>query len=262
MKKSLVILIMFLLVAGSLFAANYRDGVYFAQEDQFPSSGWKYNVTIVVKNGRISDVSWNGANIDGGVDKDTASRNGTYGMVKYGEAIAPWWKQAEAVEKKLIQTQNVDSIRISDAEGHTDAVSGATIHVKPFVDLVKTALANGPVGYGPYKDGTYKAMMDEFDHGYKYFVDVTVVSGYIVAANWDALAEDGGTNKAQRSKDGKYGMMANGGAKAPWWEQARTVEDYVLRTQSIRMPDAVSGASIGLEPFFPLLNKALSRARR
>ena len=262
MKKALFLLLVLLIAGTSVFAASLKDGVYFAQEGQFAKSGWKYNVTLVVKNGRITDVAWNGANVNGGVDKDTASRNGTYRMVEYGGAIAPWWKQAEAVEKKLLSTQNISSITLSDADGHTDAVSGATIKVAPFVNLVKSALASGPNGYGPYKDGTYHAEESAFDHGYKYFVDVTVVSGYIVAANWDAYAEDGSKNKAQKSIDGEYNMVAYGGAMAPWWEQARAVEDKVLMSQSVRQPDAVSGASIGLDPFYTLLNEALAGARR
>ena len=166
-------------------------------------------------------MSWNGSNINAGPTKETLSRNGQYGMEARGGAMAPWWKQAQAVEKELIRKQDISAITISDSDGHTDAVSGATIKVLPFVDLVKEALAAGPVGYGPYKDGTYHAEQAAFDHGYKYAVDVTVTSGYIVAVNWDGLAEDGGKSKAQRSMDGEYGMVANGGAMAPWWEQAQ-----------------------------------------
>ena len=47
--KRIVLLFAIMIMAFSVFAASYRDGVYFAQEDQFPKSGWKYNVTIVVK---------------------------------------------------------------------------------------------------------------------------------------------------------------------------------------------------------------------
>jgi major membrane immunogen (membrane-anchored lipoprotein) len=262
MKRILILLTVLLVLTSSVFAASLKNGVYFAQDTQFGDSGWKDNVTIVVKNGKISDVSWNGSNVNAGMDKETTSKKGLYKMVEYGSAIAPWWKQAEAVEKKLLSTQDVASIRISDAEGHTDAVSGATIHVSGFVGLVKKALAAGPVGYGPYKDGLYHAEEAAFDHGYKYAVDVTVTSGYIVAVNWDGIAEDGSDTKAKKSMDGKYGMVANGGAMAPWWEQARAIEDNVINSQKTSQPDAVSGATIGLDPFYTLLGKALSGAKR
>jgi major membrane immunogen (membrane-anchored lipoprotein) len=260
--KKMSYLFILLMMTGTLFAATLRDGIYFAQEDQFSKTGWKYNVTLVVKNGQIAEVSWNGANINSGLDKKTMSEKGLYGMEDKGGAMAPWWKQAQAVEKQLIQSQDINTITISDSDGHTDAVTGATIKVLPFVNLVKEAIAADPVGYGPYKDGTYHAEETQFDHGYRYFVDVTVISGYIVAVNWDALAENGGKNKAQMSMDGEYGMVEKGGAMAPWWEQARVIEDRVLTSQDVNQPDAISGASIGLEPFYTLLNKALAGAMR
>ncbi len=262
MKRLLLLISALTLLTVSAFALNLKDGVYFAQEKEFPKSGWKYNVTIVVKNSKITTVSWNGAFVDAGDDKITVSKDGRYGMVEKAGAIAPWWKQGQAVEKALIKFQDVDKITISDSEGHTDAVSGATIHVAPFVNLVKEAFAAGPVGYGPFKDGVYHAEEPVFDHGYKYFVDVTVTSGYIVAVNWDGLAEKGGKNKSQASMDGEYGMKQNGGASSYWWEQAKAVEEKVLSSQSTVQPDAISGATIGLDPFYKLLQEAMVKAKK
>ena len=241
--------------------AKYKDGVYFAQEDQFGKTGWKYNVTIEVRDGKIVKAVWNGANINGGKDKVSLSKAGEYGMVAKAGAMAPWFEQAAAAQDYLLETQDPTAISYKDDEGHTDAFSGASIHVIEFFTLAEEALAAGPVGYGPYKDGAYHAEQPEFDHGYKYFVDVTVISGYIVAVNWDGLAEDGTSNKAQKSMDGEYGMVANGGAMAPWFEQAAAVEANLLATQETKMPDAVSGASIGLDPFYALLNEAMASAK-
>jgi len=112
------------------------------------------------------------------------------------------------------------------------------------------------------KDGVYKAQDDAFGNGYKNTIEVTVSAGKITSVIWDAIAQDGGTNKIQRSKDGKYGMKEKAGAMAPWWEQAKAIEDYVIKTQSVEQPDAISGASIHLDPFYTLLNKALSKAKK
>ncbi|MBB6480419.1 FMN-binding protein [Spirochaeta isovalerica] len=241
---------------------SYKDGVYFAQEDEFSGSGWKYNVTLEVKDGKIVKAVWNGANINAGKDKVSVSKDGEYGMVEKGGASAPWFEQAAAAEVYLLKTQDPASVNYVDEDGHTDSFSGASIHVIEFFSLAEEALAAGPVGYGPYKDGVYHAEQPAFDHGYKYFADITVISGYIVAINLDALAEDGGTNKAQRSMDGEYGMVENGGASAPWFEQAAAIENNFLATQDINMPDAVSGATIGLDPFYELVNEALANARK
>jgi major membrane immunogen (membrane-anchored lipoprotein) len=240
----------------------YTDGVYFAQEDDFGSTGWKYNVTMEVKDGKIVKAVWNGANVNGGKDKISQSRDGEYGMVQKGGASAPWFEQAAVAEAYLLETQDPTAVNYVDEEGHTDSFTGASIHVIEFFTLAEKALAAGPAGYGSYKDGAYHAEQPEFDHGYKYFTDITVISGYIVAINLDALAEDGGTNKAQRSIDGEYGMVENGGASAPWFEQANVIETNFLATQDTTMPDAVSGATIGLDPFYELINEALSGARK
>jgi major membrane immunogen (membrane-anchored lipoprotein) len=93
-------------------------------------------------------------------------------------------------------------------------------------------------------------------------VDITVISGYAVSAHWDAEPEEEGTNKAQRSKDGEYGMVENGGAIAPWWEQARAVEEAFIASQSTDAPDAISGATITIGGFFELAEQALAGAQR
>ena len=267
-----ILLLMSLLLSTGLFAegqqdntakkAAFEDGIYFAQEDQFSKSGWKYNVTLEVKDGEITQASWNGANINAGLDKVSLSKAGKYGMVGKGGASAPWFEQATAAEAYLLKTQNPSAVTYKDEEGHTDAFTGASIHVIEFFSLAEKALAAGPSGYGSYKDGSYHAEQPAFDHGYKYFVDVTVINGYVVAANWDALAEDGGKNKVQRSADGEYGMINNGGAMAPWFEQAQAVESHFLTSQDVNQPDAISGATIGLDPFYSLVQEALAGAKR
>jgi len=52
-------------------AGKYEDGIYFAQEDGFGDSGWKYMATLEIKDGKIVSAEWNGANKAGGVDKIT-----------------------------------------------------------------------------------------------------------------------------------------------------------------------------------------------
>lgn len=252
--------------------AGLEDGIYFAQEDGFSErTGWKYMVTLEVQDGEIVDAEWNGANLDGGTDKVTRSKSGAYGMVEKGGAIAPWWEQAEAVEEYLLETQDPTEINYIDEAGSTDAISGATIHVREFFQLAEKALADGPDGLGPYEDGQYHAEQAEFsDSGWKYFVDITVVSGYIVAANWDAYPQEVEKNKKQASIDGEYGMVERGGAIAPWWEQARATEAYLLETQDpadinytdeAGSTDAISGATIHVRDFFELAQEALADAQ-
>ncbi|NLN42421.1 MAG: FMN-binding protein [Clostridiales bacterium] len=119
--------------------AGLKDGTYTAEADEF-HNGWKDNVTIEVKDGKIASVNWNSEAENGGKDKKTASKDGDYGMVENGGASAEWHEQAEKVEAFLVEKQDVDAIQVKD-DGTTDAVAGVTIKVNGFVDLVKKALS-------------------------------------------------------------------------------------------------------------------------
>lgn len=252
---------------------GFEDGVYFAEEDGFSErTGWKYMVILEVENGEIVEATWEGANRDGGTSKVTRSRSGEYGMVENGGAIAPWFEQAAAAEEYLLETQDPTAIEYTDEEGHTDAISGATIHVIEFFTLAEKALAMGPVGYGMWEDGQYYAEEAEFsDTGWKYNVNLTVVGGRIVAANWNGIPEDGGNDKKTQSMEGEYGMVENGGAMAPWFEQAHAAEAYLLEIQDPSAVeysddeghvDAISGATIHVIEMFTLAEAALEGAAR
>ena len=250
---------------------QYEDGIYFAQEENFSErTGWKYMVVLEVSDGEIVSVEWDGANRDGGTSKWVRSESGEYGMVENGGAIAPWYEQADAAEAYLLEVQDPSGVNPDD-EGVVDAISGATIDVSALFNLAAQTLADGPDGYGMWRDGHYAAEEDSFsDSGWRSTVDLTVFGGRIVAANWDGVAEDGGTNKKQRSMDGEYGMLENGGAIASWAEQARAAENYLIEVQdpSEITPndegavDAISGATINVSGFVALASEALEGASR
>jgi major membrane immunogen (membrane-anchored lipoprotein) len=128
------------LAAGPVEPGPYKDGTYYAEDDDFSSSGWKSTVTITVLNGRIIAVDWNGVNKDG-QDKDTFSASGEYGMVAKGGAQAEWHEQAARAEAYLIEKQDPKAITYTDEEGHTDAIAGVSIHVSDFFQLAEKALA-------------------------------------------------------------------------------------------------------------------------
>lgn len=255
--KTVMSLLLMMILATAAYASgnagDYEDGVYFAQQDEFSKSGWKYFVLLEVERGRYKQVIWNASNINAGITKVELSESGNYPIVENGGAMADWHVQAEAVVEHFLDNPSLEA---------PDAISGATIGFGDFYKLAGEALKKGPVGYGPYKDGLYHAEGTEFDHGFKYFVDVTVAGGYVVSAHWDAVAENGGKNKVQLSKDGEYGIVEKGGAMAPWFEQAHTIEMSLVKSQDTATPDAVTGATIGHEGFYALIAEALKGAER
>jgi len=271
-KRILGGLVVVLLFAVVLLAGcskgKFEDGFYFAQQDSFDeSSGWKSIVMFDVENGNIVDVTWTAASRTAGTDKVARSASGQYGMVARGGAQAEWDVQAQRMEQDLLDTQDPTGYTL-DAEGHTDAVSGVSIHVSDFLDLVNQALAAGPTERGPYKDGAYSAEAADFENGWKDRVDITVVGGRIVAAYWDPFDEEG-RDKNVVSAEGGYPMVENGGAQSPWHVQAELMDEALLETQdpaAIALndsggTDAVSGVSIHVGAFIELAEKALEDAR-
>ncbi|MGB3366253.1 MAG: hypothetical protein WBA54_02080, partial [Acidaminobacteraceae bacterium] len=171
-------------------------------------------------------------------------------------------------EAYLIKTQDPTAITYQEDNYHSDAISGATIGVSPFFALAQEALANEPAMPGKYTDGYYYAEEADFSEetGWKSMVDVTVVNGYIEAVNWNATHKDGGDDKVTQSMNGEYGMLENGGAQSAWYTQAEIVEAYLIDTQDPAEitymednyhTDAISGATIGVSPFFTLVSEAL-----
>ncbi len=258
MKKSIALSIaLCLAVSGVAFGqVKAKDGVYFAQEADFAKdSGWKDQVIVTVKSGKIASVSWNGVSNTGVADKLTAVAAGGYPMVKFGKAKAEWNVQAKAVQDYLVSSQDIAFSKYKDAEGHTDAISGATIHVKGFFELVNAALASPAVPKGIYKkDGWFFAEQPAFDKstGWKDSALVTVVNGTVVDVIWNGLSSD----KAKKSKlvedlAGKYGME-KAAKKGAWNVQAKAVQDAIVQAQDpAKIPlkadtstDAISGASI------------------
>jgi major membrane immunogen (membrane-anchored lipoprotein) len=265
-----------LVLAAALFSiscstSKLRDGVYFAQDKDFaPQGGWKEQVVVTVNRGKIAAANWNGISNLGVADKKTVAASGGYGMVKASKLGLEWDKQAANVEAFLVKTQDIGFSKFKD-DGTTDAITGASIHVKNFYDLVNKALAAGPVAKGIYrKDGWFFAAQPDFDAttGWKDSVLLTVANGTIVDAVWNATNKD----PAKKSKlleaiAGTYGM-GKAAKLGEWNVQAAAVQAELLKVQDpAKIPlkadgtsDAVSGASLHLTAV-PLAIEALAAAR-
>ncbi|HHT20231.1 MAG TPA: FMN-binding protein [Tissierellia bacterium] len=282
MKKLIALLVLVLMITAACSPAapadeptdtpadapesGYADGKYFAMADEFAENGWKETVALEVKDGKITDVDWNAVSNQLGIDKRTAVEQGKYPMVAAGDAQAEWDEQADKAEAYLIEVQDPTSIEL-DEEGRTDAISGVSIHVNGLTELAQKALDAGVTTPGPYTDGTYHQEAADFgDSGWKEFVDFVVMNGNIVAAKWNAInEEDPELDKITAVAEGKYPMVASGGAQAEWDVQAKAVEDYLLETQNLDIEysndegntDAISGVSIHVNSFYDLIKQAL-----
>lgn len=256
--------------AGEETEGKYEDGLYYAEDEAF-SKDWKYYVSIEVKDGKITSADWNGVNLNGGKDKDTLSADGEYGLVAKGGAQAEWHEQAEKAEDYLVETQDPTKITYNDDKGHTDDITGVSIHVVEFFDLAEKALENGPIAKGSYKDGIYYAQESEFVKGTKYFAHIAVVNGSIVAVDFNGIQEEGEVlDKDSLSRSGEYGLVAKGGAQAEWHEQVEKAEAHLIETQDptkisytddVGHTDDIAGVSIHVKEFFVLAEQALAEAK-
>jgi major membrane immunogen (membrane-anchored lipoprotein) len=129
------------------------------------------------------------------------------------------------------------------------------------------AKATAEVKVTDLADGLYYAAGDEFESsGWKSVVFLTVKGGKITDADWNAVNVNGGADKKTYDKAGKYRMVAYGKAQAEWYQQAEKVEQYLISTQDPTKitytdgehTDAISGATISVNDFFTLAQKALA----
>jgi major membrane immunogen (membrane-anchored lipoprotein) len=271
MKKILLLAIALVSISGLAFAqvdlAKVKDGVYFAEDKDFGSSGWKEQAIIEVANGKIVKVIWNGvSNLAGAADKKTYAASGKYGMVKASKIKAEWDVQAKAVEQFIVKNQDPNFNKF-DASGATDAISGASMHVKPFFDLVQQALKSAPVAKGSYKDGWYYAQSQDFDKsGWKDSVLITIVNGSIVDVVWNGISKDpNAKSKYVQSVAGTYKMNAKNGE---FHVQSERVAQAIVKAgdpskiavKANGTTDAVSGVSISV-PVISLAIEALKASK-
>ncbi len=258
-----------MVLAGVAVAQSYKDGVYFAQQSAYSSSGWRYQAVITVKGGKIVKAEWNAVSNLGVVDKKAYAAAGKYGMAKIAKN-GEWDVQAAKVEAALVAAGSPDKIAVK-ADGKTDAIAGASITVKEFIELAKVALASKPVEKGGYKkDGWYFAEAAAFEtSGWKDNVLLTVVNGRIVDVLWNGTYKDA-TKKSKlvEAAAGRYGM-AKVAKKGEWNVQTAAMEAALLAAQDPSKiavkadgkTDAVSGASITVKGFLDLCAQALKAAK-
>lgn len=259
MKKILVITIaLALLGLGSVFAQAKADGVYFAQGSTFDAQGWKDAVTVTVKGGKITAVTWDATSNLGVAGKKDYSAAGKYGMEKTAKKGA-WHVQAKAVEDFIVKNQTVASLKI-DAKQIPDATTGATMKVDGFAATFTKALESKPVAKGSYKkDGIFFAEEAAFqDSGWKDNALVVIANGTIVDVLWNGVSKTAKSkSKLVTSETGKYGMK---GKQGDWHVQTAKVSTQVLKDQDAKA-DAVTGASITISGFMGLVKEAVKTAR-
>lgn len=196
-----------------------------------------------------------------GVSKKELAASGGYVMNKE-EGALQWDEQIAAVEKALIDN-NFDTTKINliDEDGHTDSLTGVSMKVGSYVQLVQDlmdSVAKGETefGYSGVKKSEFPA-----ESGTD-IIEIVYDNGKAVNLNIDMIQADG-TSKRTASEEGTYDM----GGELAWHEQIDELQKFIVAnnfdltkltlTDEDGHTDAVAGVSIKVGSYVELVKKAL-----
>lgn len=225
----------------------YKDGTYYAEEKEFSEQGWKGLVTVIVKDGKITNVFYDEINKEGKLK----SFDPEYGpKMKEKSGTTPVEAYAK-LEQSVIDKQKAEAV---------DVVSGATHTSEAFKALVAEALKGTPVeAKGGLKDGIYKASEANFDdHGWKAVAAVIVKDGKIQSAFFDEINKEDGHYKSVDQEYAKNMEAKSGQTPA---KAVEALTKSLIEKQNADQVDTVSGATGTSTKFKNLMTEALSLAK-
>ena len=111
-----------------------RDGTYEARAEEY-NSGFLDFVVMTVSRGRVTELVWDAVDEDGNSKRVLADK-GEYVMTEGGPT---WSQQADALAKEVLSRQSLGFLA-PDTAGKIDGVSGVSISVTPFIELVRQCL--------------------------------------------------------------------------------------------------------------------------
>lgn len=121
--------------AGISPAMTLKDGTYEAKAAEPDENGFTEQMTMTVKDGRITAMNWDSISEDGTKKSDLA-KNGEYVMTEDG---LNWAEQSQALSDAVIAHQSLDFLTM-DEQTKTDAVAGVSISVASFADLAQQCI--------------------------------------------------------------------------------------------------------------------------
>lgn len=152
-----------------------KDGTYTVEGEE--SQGYVGVVTLVVENGKITSVVWDGRNAAGEY-KSYLSSTDKYTMV---EGNPTWKEQADALAANVIKNQSTKGI-VLDEKGKTDSVAGVSISVGEFVNLVEDALVKASSGETTQEAPVEEAPAEEATAAPAEGTEVESVSGATISS--------------------------------------------------------------------------------
>ena len=165
-----------------------------------------------------------------------------YGMVAWGGAIAEWYEQADALAQYCVG-KTIDQVLTGYSED-ADLATSATIYLGGYVQAISVAVQNakdlGAQAGDELKLASMSSLKSSADNAAQLDVDavaMTMKDDVITSCYLDSLQakatmdENGvatvGNTKTKNEQGDDYGMVAWGGAKYEWYQQAENFCKYV-----------------------------------
>ena len=198
--------------------------------------------------------------MDGQSKKELAA-SGEY-VMSTEEGALQWDAQIVELEKALADNNfDTTKINITDDAGHTDSVTGVSIKVGTYVQLVQELIDAVAQGNTDFEFSGVKTTEIEGEKGTN-IIEIVYDNGKAVNLNIAMIQEDGSSKRAA-SEEGTYDM----GGELAWHEQMDLLEDFIVAnnfdlskvnlTDEDGHTDAVSGVSIKVGSYLPLIEQAL-----
>ena len=115
---------------------EYKDGEYSASAPNYDDSGFKATVKLVIKDGAIVSIDCDAKSKDEGTKK-ALSESGHYNMKTAGAQYD--WHEEIALFERYVVSEGINSVTLN-SNGKTDVITGCTIKVADYVDLINEAL--------------------------------------------------------------------------------------------------------------------------
>ena len=241
------------------------DGTYFMLEAEFDEEGWRRFIEFSVEDSQIATVNFDGVNYFAATFKTAASANELNPINGDAGQDLRWDQQMEILQRFILEFGALDGLWEPD---------GFTLDIALYENLFWQALEQGPIESGPYLNGRYfleedlstdadleSLLEDELD--YRYFLNMIVRHGYIIAVHWNAINSEG-IRKYEPLLTGS--ILDTEDEIQIWRAQAALMEAHLIATQDPmlmtfdeeELSQEMFGVNIPVQSFIELAVSALA----
>ena len=228
--------------------------IHFAIDDEIDEHGWQNFITIESNTDDIITF----VEINSIRHPNVATRRDLAQFGDYEDAFGyNFYEQAKEIEQSLVglsRDELADAIRIANHDNIVD------FDTTSFANLASLALQHGAIDVGNYIDGWYQSVSDIDEEGLRYYVNLYVLHGSIIAVHWNAVNEEG-----VLMYDPQTGAAISYEA-LQWSFQAQLVEQELIQRQDPALfafdedglSTDITNIDIKVESFISLATEALA----